>query len=204
MKQPLLVLMAAIALPACSTITEGPSQAMLIATDPPGARCAVKRRGEVIATVEQTPGTVAVHKSPFDLAIECSRPGYYAGAAVADSRMDNMTYGNLIIGGAVGLIVDASTGAWNEYPRTVRIRMLPRYGTAAAGAPASASFTARAEAIQRRADRAVAATQRSCARQRTGNCLDRIEAIEARRLVEREALVTEHRILDPASATPVF
>jgi hypothetical protein len=204
MKRVVLALLAALVLPACSTITEGPSQGMLVTTDPPGARCEVKQRGEVIATIEQTPGTVVVHKSPFDITIDCTRPGHFPGAAVVDSRMDNMTYGNLLIGGAVGLIVDASTGAWNQYPRTVRIRMMPQVGSGPTIGTGSVEFNARLSAVERRADAAIASAQRTCARQRGTNCIERIEAIEARRNVEREALYAELRLRNPAAAAPTF
>jgi len=204
MKRIVLALLAAIVLPACSTITEGPSQGMLVTTDPPGARCEVKQRGEVIETIEQTPGTVVVHKSPFDITIDCTRSGHFPGAAVVDSRMDNMTYGNLLIGGAVGLIVDASTGAWNQYPRTVRIRMMPQVGIGPAVGTGSVEFSARLNAVDRRAIAAIATAQRTCARQRSISCVDRIEVIEARRNVEREALYAELRLRNPAAAAPVF
>lgn len=202
MKRAILALLAAIALPACSTITEGPSQGMLVVTDPPGARCEVRQRGEVVATIEQTPGTAVVHKSPFDITIDCVRSGHYPGAAVVNSEMDNRTYGNLLIGGGIGLIVDASTGAWNQYPRTVRIRMQPQSGTAAAAG--SPGLGARLSAVEQRATRAIATAQRNCARQRVANCVSQVEAIEAQRNVEREALFAEQRVVNPSGATPVF
>lgn len=199
----IFAVLGAAGLAGCSTITEGPSQGLLVATDPPGARCEIRRRGDIIATIEQTPGTAVVHKSPFDITIDCARPGYFPGAAVVDSRMDNMTYGNLLIGGGIGLIVDASTGAWNQYPRTVRIRMQPHGGGSVAGA-GGPDITTLLAAVDRRADAAVVAAQRACAQRVNENCVAQIEIIESRRNVEREALFSQQRVRNPSAATPVF
>lgn len=200
MKRVMLAMFAALALPACSTITEGASQGILVATDPPGARCEVRHRGQIVATIEQTPGTFVAHKSPYDLTVDCVRPGYFPGAAVVNSEMDNRTYGNLIIGGGIGLIVDASTGAWNQYPRAVRIRMAPHDGT---GAPAG-GFAARISAVERRAASATATAERNCARRRSDNCVAEIEVIQARRNVERQALYAELRLRHPTAEAPAF
>ncbi|MBB5688402.1 hypothetical protein GXW77_15860 [Roseomonas alkaliterrae] len=199
MKRLLVVALAALGLPACSTITAGPSQAILVATDPPGARCEVKRRGVVIGTIEQTPGTVAVRKSPYDIAIECTRPGYYPGAAVVERRFDDTTLGNMLIGGLIGLTVDASTGAWNEYPRSVRIRMRPRFQDFAADTTTPAG---RIAAVERRTEAQLLAARRGCARQSAEACIARIEAIENRRTIEREVIVAQQRLADPSSAVP--
>ncbi|GGJ14017.1 hypothetical protein [Neoroseomonas lacus] len=204
MNRAVLALLAALVLPACSTITEGASQGLLVATDPPGARCEVRHRGETIATIEQTPATVVVHKSPYDITVDCTRPGYFPGAAVVNSEMDNRTYGNLIIGGGIGLIVDASTGAWNQYPRAVRIRMTPQLGVGAMAGTGSVDFASRINAVERRAATAIATAQRNCARRRDESCVTEIEAIEARRNVERLALYADLRLRNPSSAVPAF
>jgi hypothetical protein len=106
-------------LPGCATVTTDDHQSVAIRSDPPGATCQVAQGGEVIATISQTPGTAFVGKSRHDLAINCTLPGYYPGAAVLDSHFQDMAYGNLLVGGLIGLLVDTSSGAIKEYPHSV-------------------------------------------------------------------------------------
>ncbi|WP_198376923.1 hypothetical protein [Neoroseomonas rubea] len=199
-----MVLLACVALfPACSTLSTGTSQAILVATDPPGARCEVRRRGVVIGVVEQTPGTVAVGKSSVDLAVDCARPGFYPGAAAIERRFNQMTYANWYIGGAIGLLVDASTGAWNDYPRSVRIRMQPRETGGSASIAGPQHYAQRAATINLRAQSRIEAERRRCLRRDSAPCIARIEAIEQDRNVALEALHTEQRLREPPQAPPV-
>ena len=36
-----------------------------------------------------------------------------------------MTFGNILFGGIIGVAVDASSGAMNEYPSSVTVRLIP-------------------------------------------------------------------------------
>jgi hypothetical protein len=85
----------------------------------------VRQGGTVVAVIESTPATVLVGKSRHDIGIDCSRAGYYAGAAVLEPQFQERTLGNAVLGGEIGAIVDLSTGAVNEYPHWVKILMRP-------------------------------------------------------------------------------
>lgn len=115
----------ALALPGCATITTDDHQSIVVTSDPPGATCRVREGGAVVAVIETTPATVLVGKSRHDIGIDCSRTGYYPGAAVLEPHFQERTLGNIIYGHAVGVIVDISTGAVNEYPHWVKILMQP-------------------------------------------------------------------------------
>lgn len=112
-------------LPACATILEGSSQDVAIETAPPGASCSVDRKGEHLGTVAPTPGTLKLDKSRHDLAVTCSKPGYVTATLVQPSKFVGTTFLNLIVGGGVGFIVDASSGANNAYPKQVRMDLAP-------------------------------------------------------------------------------
>jgi hypothetical protein len=103
----------------CATLVTDDHQALSVRSDPSGAACEVRQGGDLIGVVGQTPGTTQVPKSRHDLAVDCTLPGYYQGAAVLPSHFQDMTYGNLLIGGLLGLLVDTSSGAIKEYPRSV-------------------------------------------------------------------------------------
>lgn len=119
------VLALAACLPACATILEGPSQDMAVDTSPQGANCSVDREGEHLGTVAPTPGTLKLGKSRHDLAVTCSKPGYVTATTMQPSRFVGTTFLNFIVGGGVGFIVDASTGANNVYPKQVRMDLVP-------------------------------------------------------------------------------
>ena len=65
--------------PAAPDSPETPSgtlQTMMVSSDPPGARCTVWQEGVEIATVDPTPGRVAVARKDVPLKLRCSRAGY--------------------------------------------------------------------------------------------------------------------------------
>jgi hypothetical protein len=90
----------------------------------------VHQGGADIGTIPFTPGTIHVGKSRHDIAIDCARGGYYNGAAVLQPEFQSWTYGNILYGGSIGVLVDTASGAINEYPRavTVLMRRMPRLG----------------------------------------------------------------------------
>ncbi len=109
----------------CSTIIEGTSQKIAVTTSPPGGYCSLKRNGEVIATVAQTPAEVTVDKTKDDILLNCAVSGYEPATQYLHSGIATGTYGNIIAGGLVGWGVDSMTGADNEYPATVNLDMSP-------------------------------------------------------------------------------
>jgi hypothetical protein len=119
----LLLMACAAGLPGCATLITDDHQSIMITSDPPGATCQVREGGGFVGTVNQTPGTILVSKSRHDIAIDCTRPGYYPGAAVLESHFQDMTFGNILYGGPIGVLVDTSSGAIKEYPRWVAILM---------------------------------------------------------------------------------
>jgi hypothetical protein len=114
---------AAACLAGCSTIIEGTSQKIAITTSPPGSHCSLRRDGETIATLFQTPGEVTVDKTKDDILLNCAAAGYEPTSQYLHSGIATGTYGNIIAGGLVGWGVDSMTGADNEYPTAVNLTM---------------------------------------------------------------------------------
>lgn len=117
-----LLLLAAM-LPACATITSGSSQGISVITEPAGASCAVQREGATIGVVNPTPGTVQVSKSMRDISVRCTRQGYSASVVAIPAQFQAMTAGNLLLGGVIGLAVDAASGAMGRYQETVTVSL---------------------------------------------------------------------------------
>ena len=118
----LVSILALVALPGCATIVEPPKQTISINSDPPGALCDVTRAGKVVSSFN-TPGTFTVHKSHNNLIVRCQKPGYAPVTGVNESHNKGWIFGNLILGGAVGLIVDLSTSADDVYGENIHIKM---------------------------------------------------------------------------------
>jgi hypothetical protein len=70
-----------------------------------------------------TPEAAEVTRSNNALTVKCSKQGHPDGNAVVNSSTRDEMYGNLIVGGLVGIAIDHSTGAGYEYPTYVAVRM---------------------------------------------------------------------------------
>jgi TonB family protein len=116
------------ALSGCATAIEGTSQGIAITTLPAaGATCVLSGREGSWSVV--SPGVVRVEKSKEDIAVHCSKPGWQDAAATIPSNFQGWTLGNIVLGGLVGVGVDAATGAIHEYPHAFNVQMTPLPGT---------------------------------------------------------------------------
>jgi len=58
---------------------------------------------------------------PFE--VICKKPGVDVGTADVVSRTKGNMFGNIILGGGVGAIIDHNNGSAYEYPALIRIFM---------------------------------------------------------------------------------
>jgi hypothetical protein len=86
-----------------------------------------------VAIVNPTPGSIPVEKARGEIAIDCRRAGYQDAAGQLSSTFQPMTFGNILFGGIVGIVVDAASGAMNQYPDAVTITMIPAEFSSAEG-----------------------------------------------------------------------
>ncbi len=154
MRGMLLIACAALSLGGCATVVEGSSQSVAVATQPPGASCVLMREGKNLGAVPSTPGSVHVDKSKNDLTVTCSKEGYQPTTVSYSPTFNGMTFGNIILGGGIGAVVDASTGANYNYadismslPEAVAgVPTSPATAASGRGAPAPAPATTAATA----------------------------------------------------------
>ena len=104
---------------ACASITQGTTQTVSVVTEPPGAMCIINREGTQVGMVNPTPGTVQIEKSSRALDVRCTLDNHEPGLTSVASSVQAMTAGNILVGGAIGLAVDAATGAMHQYPPNV-------------------------------------------------------------------------------------
>ncbi|MEH6502812.1 MAG: hypothetical protein V7682_02800 [Cycloclasticus sp.] len=106
-----------------------------------GAGCTLKNdEGEWFVT---TPGSVTIQKSTDDLIVNCTKDGYIAGNETVVSKSNTAVWGNILIGGGIGYIVDRNTGAGFNYPNSITV-MLRKMGDAVGLTTPAASPTLQA------------------------------------------------------------
>ena len=175
LKRLIPALLLAATLPACATITSGTSQSLAVMTEPAGATCTLQREGAVIAVVNPTPGTVTVSKSSRDIAVRCTRPGHSPGVHVVPAQFQAMTAGNILIGGVIGLAVDAASGALSRYPESTVVILPPEAFASDRGR--DDFFESRAAETRRLFDERIAAVRGSCSTDNRIHCESQVAAV---------------------------
>jgi hypothetical protein len=133
------LLSALLAMSACATIVEGTGQNINLATTPTGASCEVSRDGKLLGTVPMTPGTLRIDKSGKDLTIVCSKDLHAAATSTHSPKFVDTTFGNILLGGLVGVVVDASTGANYTHADKFEITLNPIGAAPPAASPPAAA-----------------------------------------------------------------
>lgn len=123
-----IILSSALLFTGCSTITgSGTTQPVSVQTyaadgqDVDGARCEMTNDEGSWFVV--TPGSTVVRRSNKDLQVICKKPGIDVGSANVVSRTKGNMFGNIILGGGIGAIVDHNNGSAYEYPSLIKIFM---------------------------------------------------------------------------------
>lgn len=110
-------------LSACATLVNGSSQNVTVSTTPPAASCTLDRVGSRVGAISSTPGSVRLDKSKNDLSVTCSKDGFQTATIVKAPSFSGATFGNIIAGGVIGVVVDAASGVNYSYPDDIRLDM---------------------------------------------------------------------------------
>ncbi len=125
MKHATAILMAAVSLSGCATVMNDSTHPVRFETKTEdgtlitGAECTASndkgtsrfRSGE----------TVQIRRSSKDLDVRCSYAGLPDASARATSRTNAAMFGNLLVGGLVGMVVDHTKGTAYTYPTWVQL-----------------------------------------------------------------------------------
>jgi hypothetical protein len=121
-------IVALLILPGCATVSgSGTSQPISVqtfqsdGTELDGARCDMTN--DEGTWFVMTPGSTTVRKSNKDLQVVCRKTGIDVGTASVVSRTKGNMWGNIILGGGIGAVVDHNNGAAYEYPGLIKIYM---------------------------------------------------------------------------------
>jgi hypothetical protein len=122
------VSIAAFVMAGCSTISgSGTSQSVSVQTftsdgqDVDGAKCDLTNdEGTWFLT---TPGSAIVHRSNKNMQVVCKKQDIDVGTADVVSRTTGNMFGNILLGGGIGAIIDHNNGSAYEYPSLLKIFM---------------------------------------------------------------------------------
>lgn len=111
----------------CATITSGTDQGIRVVTEPgiTGARCSIVDSKENAAFVPHTPGTAHLTRGNGPATVTCKKQGFKPVSQPLQESLADATLGNVILGGGIGFIVDAASGAAQRYPDQVVVWMEP-------------------------------------------------------------------------------
>ncbi len=120
-------LLAATQLVACASVSNGTTSSLKIETmskdgkEITGANCELSNDSGTVTLV--SPGSAIVHRSSSDLKITCKKEGHATASASATSRVTGSMFGNILLGGGIGAIVDHSNGSAYNYPEWMKLIM---------------------------------------------------------------------------------
>lgn len=121
--QKLIMTAAVLALTGCASITGSKVQPLTVTTtyenkEVTGVSCTLANDAGNWAIT--TPGTTSVNKSTAALVINCKQDTL-AGHSSLDSSANLNVWGNILVGGIIGYVVDRQTGAGFDYPGTLTV-----------------------------------------------------------------------------------
>src|SRR5436309_1633614 len=100
----------ATALGACATITKGTTQIVVVNTPGVVAASCTLTSSTIGTQSVVTPATNNLQKGNDNISVRCTKECYGDGVSVISSSFEAMTAGNIIVGGVVGIGVDAISG----------------------------------------------------------------------------------------------
>jgi hypothetical protein len=121
----------------CATVTTGTTQAITVDSEPQKAECTLTRDGADLGTV-MTPSPITIKRHASTVHVTCRKEGYEEARVIMNSRFESTSAGNFLLGGVIGAMVDASSGANSRYDQYVLVRLpelLPADRAAAASRP---------------------------------------------------------------------
>lgn len=109
----------------CSTITQSEMQPLSLTAvyqgQPVEPNCQLKN--DKGSWESKAPANVSVRKSNEDLEVTCKKEGMPDGLLKAVSRAAGSMFGNIILGGGIGALIDHSKGTGYDYPNQLPVRM---------------------------------------------------------------------------------
>ncbi len=169
-------------LPACFGVIDRAEQPVTVFTDPPGAYCVLSRNGATVGVVTPSPGILHVENSRHHISVRCSKALHEDETAVLTASRRDLTVGEIVVKGPIGLAFDAGTSATHEYPPSITLFLAPLSFDSAR--KRDRHYDRLKAKVRGDAAAAITRIDRKCTEPLTRDCRNRIKAVETARDAE--------------------
>ncbi|MCM3876863.1 MAG: hypothetical protein NEA02_10635 [Thermoanaerobaculia bacterium] len=108
----------------CASVVHGTTQAVPVNSSPVGASVKVNCGKSVVTANTLTPTTVRLKRNAEPCNITLSKEGYEDASLVFLRSVSGWFWGNILIGGVVGMIIDGADGAiYNRSPESASLSL---------------------------------------------------------------------------------
>jgi len=152
----------------CATVISGDETDTQITSDPSGAECELT--GDDYNTIVRTPANVELDSDAAPVMIVCRMDGHREAAEEIDTSMDGSIFGNILLGGIIGVVVDAAAGSGMKYPDSVDLVLKPESFDSVAAL--DAWYERQRQRIDAKYDALLAEVPQRCTRGRSGVSAD--------------------------------
>ncbi len=166
-------------LPACFGVIDRAEQPVTVFTDPPGAYCVLSRNGATVGVVTPSPGILHVENSRHHISVRCSKALHEDETAVLTASRRDLTVGEVVIKGPIGLAFDAGTSGTHEYPPSITLFLAPLSFDSAR--KRDRHYDRLKAKVRGDAAAAITRIDRKCTEPLTRDCRNRIKAVETAR-----------------------
>ncbi len=169
----------------CASVVSDDDTVTSIETVPEVARCELTGKDFVKAV--NTPASLELPSSAAPITLTCSAEGYLPTTEDMDTAADGWILGNILLGGVVGIAIDAARGAGQKYPPKVTVVLEP--GEFDDLAARDAWYDNRRDMLMTKWETAMLTVRTNCNQVEGGkDCPAEMEKVEAARQVELDKL----------------
>ncbi len=143
---------------ACATIISDDKSTTYIETDPENARCEL--HGQDFKRVLNTPNSVSLPAEAAPITVACRAEGYKTTTQLLDTEIDGWIFGNILLGGIIGVIIDAATDSGEIYPAHITIILQPERFQSTTGR--DSWFERRRTVLEQRWEKAISSIRDDC------------------------------------------
>jgi len=109
----------------CASIAgDDTNQQSRIDSKPSGANCLVINRANVKREIT-TPADLFLQPKYDPINISCTKDGYKKSSDFIDTQLVDAVYGNILLGGLIGVAIDHSSGQNRKYPSVIEVLLEP-------------------------------------------------------------------------------
>ncbi len=168
----------------CASVVSKTDSTTYLETDPEKARCVL--HGQDFKRIVNTPDSIQLPSAAAPLTVACEAEGYKNTTAILDTKTDGWIWGNILLGGVIGAVVDGARGAGFKYPPKFTVLLEPEeFPTLAAR---DSWFDGQVAIAKTKWEQAIKKVRSNCDREEKSACDDSVAKVEKQRDEELAAL----------------